>query len=42
MFCNNKIKPLFVSVNDGHHGKATNTSKKMLLVYYMHVLSCKG
>jgi hypothetical protein len=33
----NKIKPLHVSANDGHHRKATNTSKEMLHTYYMHV-----
>jgi hypothetical protein len=40
--CNNvvsiKIKPLHVSAKDGHHRKATNTSKEMLHVYYMHML----
>jgi hypothetical protein len=38
----NKIKPLHVSANDGHHGKVTNTSKEMLHMNYMHVLSCVG
>jgi hypothetical protein len=36
-FFSNNIKPLHVSLNDGHHRKATNTSKKMLHIYYMHV-----
>jgi hypothetical protein len=31
-----------VSANDGHHRKATDTSKKLLHVYYVHVLPCKG
>jgi hypothetical protein len=34
----NKIKPLHVSASDGHHRKATNTSKEMLNIYYMHVV----
>jgi hypothetical protein len=34
----NKIKPLDVSANGGHHRKATNTSKGMLHMYYMHVV----
>jgi hypothetical protein len=34
----NKIKPLHVSANDGHHRKATNTSEEILHVYYMHVV----
>jgi hypothetical protein len=34
----NKIKPLHVSANDGRHRKATNTSKEMLYMYYMHVV----
>jgi hypothetical protein len=34
----NKIKPLHVSANDAHHRKATNTSKEMLHMYYMHVV----
>jgi hypothetical protein len=34
----NKIKPSHVSANDGHHRKATNTSKEMLNMYYMHVV----
>jgi hypothetical protein len=34
----NKIKPLHVSANDGHHRKATNTSKEMRHVYHMHVV----
>jgi hypothetical protein len=34
----NKIKPLHVSANDGHHRKATNTSEEMLHMYYMHVV----
>jgi hypothetical protein len=34
----NKIKPLHVSANDGHHRKAANTSKEMLHMYYMHVV----
>jgi hypothetical protein len=34
----NKIKPLHISANEGHHRKATNTSKKMLHIYYMHVV----
>jgi hypothetical protein len=42
MKCNNvfsnKIKPLHVSANDGHHPKATSTSKEMLQIYYMHVV----
>jgi hypothetical protein len=33
--------PLHVSASDGHHWKATNTSKEVLYMYYMHVLSCK-
>jgi hypothetical protein len=33
------FKPLHVSANEGHHQKATNTSKKMLLMYYIHVVS---
>jgi hypothetical protein len=36
MFFSNKIKLLHVSANDGHHQKATNTSKEMLQIYYMH------
>jgi hypothetical protein len=35
---NNKIKPLHVSANDGHHWKVTNTSREMLHIYYMHVV----
>jgi hypothetical protein len=34
----NKMKPLHVSANDGHHRKATNTSKERLHMYYMHVV----
>jgi hypothetical protein len=34
----NKIKPLHVSANDGYHRKATNTSKEMLHMFYMHVV----
>jgi hypothetical protein len=34
----NKIKPLHVSANDGHHREATNTSKEMLHMYYTHVV----
>jgi hypothetical protein len=37
-FFTNKIKPLHVSANDGHHQKATNTSKEMLHMYYMLVV----
>jgi hypothetical protein len=38
MFFSNKIKPLHVSSDDGHHPKATNTLKEMLHMYYMHVV----
>jgi hypothetical protein len=34
----NKSKPLHVSANDGHHRKATNSSKKILHMYHMHVV----
>jgi hypothetical protein len=34
----NKIKALHVSANDGHQRTATNTSKEMLHMYYMHVV----
>jgi hypothetical protein len=34
----NKMKRLHVSANDGHHRKATNTSKEMFQMYYMHVV----
>jgi hypothetical protein len=34
----NKIKPLHVLANDGHHRKAINTSKVMIHIYYMHVV----
>jgi hypothetical protein len=37
----NKIKPLHVSANNGHHRKATNTSKEMLHIYYMHFVLYK-
>jgi hypothetical protein len=37
MFFSNKINPLCVSANYGHHQKATNTSKEMLHMYYMRV-----
>jgi hypothetical protein len=32
------MKILHVSANDGHHRKATNTSKEMFHMYYMHVV----
>jgi hypothetical protein len=35
-FFRNKIKPLHVSANDGHHRKQINTSKEMRHIYYMH------
>jgi hypothetical protein len=38
MFFSNKIKPLHFSANDGHHQKATNTSKETLHMYYMLVV----
>jgi hypothetical protein len=34
----NEIKHLHVSANDGHYRKATNTSKEMLHMYYIHVV----
>jgi hypothetical protein len=37
-YFSNKIKPLHVSVYDGYHWKAANTSKEMLHMYYMHVV----
>jgi hypothetical protein len=38
---NNRIKHLHVSANDGHHRKATSTSKEMFHTYYMHVFFVK-
>jgi hypothetical protein len=42
MKCNNvfsnKIKPLHILADDVHHWKATNTSKEMLHMFYMHVV----
>jgi hypothetical protein len=35
----NKIKPLHVLANHGHHQKATSTSGEMLHIYYMHGVS---
>jgi hypothetical protein len=32
----NTIKPLHVSSNDGHHRKATNTSKEMLRIHILY------
>jgi hypothetical protein len=34
-FFNNKREPLHFSANDGHQRKATNTSKKILLMTYV-------
>jgi hypothetical protein len=39
MFINNKMKSLRVSANDRHDQKATKTSKEMLHMRYVHVLS---
>jgi hypothetical protein len=35
------VQPLHASANDGHHCKVTNSSKEILCIYYMYVLSCK-
>jgi hypothetical protein len=36
----NKMKPLHVTPNDGHHRKATNSSMEMLHTYYIYVVMC--
>jgi hypothetical protein len=41
MVFSDKIEPLRVSVNDGHHRKATNTSKEMQRSHRMQCLSQK-
>jgi hypothetical protein len=41
-FFNKEREPLHVLASDYHYWKMTSTSKEMLHMYYVHVLSCKG